>query len=169
MKNSEKKRPEEKVREKLEAFRSRLLLRFGEVGVKKITRVFWSVLIAFALLTVLFFCLRINFIEVTGDVTMFNEGDVIVAAGISEGDMLFSKTSGSIERAVLKMLPLASDVNVSKSLFGKVTIEVKFDPVKYFCENDGMYYAINEDLRIMDANKSKSKVSFSVSVSATVS
>jgi len=153
------KRPEQAVREKLESIRARMYLRFGEKGTK---RLLWGSLIAalaVVLLIVLIFSLKIKEIEVTGDVTMFNESDVISAAELSIGDSWLLRTSGNIERTVKGNLPLAKKVDVSKSLGGKIKIYVEFDTVEYYCRIGEYYYALDEELRVLDSDKSKSKYS----------
>lgn len=153
------KRPEQAVREKLESIRARMYLRFGEKGTK---RLLWGSLIAaiaVVLLIVLIFSLKIKEIEVTGDVTMFNESDVISAAELSIGDSWLLRTSGNIERTVKANLPLAKKVDVSKSLGGKIRIYVEFDTVEYYCRIGEYYYALDEELRVLDSDKSKSKYS----------
>ena len=152
-------RPEQAVREKLENARAKMYLRFGEKGTKRLLWGSLIVAVAVVLLIVLLFSLKINEIEVTGDVTMFNESDVISAAELSIGDSWLLRTSGSIERAVRSNLPLASKVEVSKGLGGKVSIYVEFDTVEYYCRIGEFYYALDDELRVLDKDKSKSKYS----------
>ena len=152
-------RPEQIVRQKLESARARMHLRFGEKGMKRLLWGSFAVAVAVVLLIVLLFSLKIKEIEVTGDVTMFNESDVITAAELSIGDSWLLRTSGSIERAVRANLPLASKVDVSKSLGGRVSIYVEFDTVEYYCRIGEYYYALDDELRVLDRDKSKSKYS----------
>ena len=87
-------RPEQAVREKLENARAKMYLRFGEKGTKRLLWGSLIVAVAVVLLIVLLFSLKINEIDVTGDVTMFNESDVISAAELSIGDSWLLRTSG---------------------------------------------------------------------------
>lgn len=154
-----KSRAEEKARRSLEGIRAKMLLRFGEAGSRKITAaiIIASVLAVLLIVAVIF--IKINSIEVTGDVTMFNESEVISAAGIDIGDGLFWKTSGQIRRDIQKNLPIAQKVTVTKSLFGKVTIDIRLLTVYYYTKIGDKYFALDEDLKVLDSNVSGSKYS----------
>jgi hypothetical protein len=102
---------------------------------------------------------RIRVIDVSGDVTMFNEGDVIRAAGISEGDLLYLRSSYQIEKKVKKNMPLCKNVDVKKSLSGKVSIDISFNEVCFYTRIGNKYYAIDENLRVLDFDESRSKYS----------
>ena len=157
--NGGEKRPEAAAREKLEAFRLKLFVRFGEKGAK---RIMYGVPIAFAALIVLLtvvFLLPVRGIEVTGNVAMFNEGEIIKAAELEEGDSLYFRSSGNIKRTIQKNLPLAKDIKVTKTFDGKVKIEIDFQNVDFYTKIGETYYAINSELRIMDVSESKSKYS----------
>ena len=158
MKNGEKK-PEEQLREKLEGARAKLFIRYGEKGARRILLGIPVGIFAVVLLAVLFFLLPIRRIEVVGEVTMFNEGEIIGAAEIEEGDSLFLKSAGRIKRTIRKNLPLTESVRVTKSLFGKVKIEIEFADVDYYCKIGDRYYAIDEELRLLDSDESKTKYS----------
>ena len=157
--NGQKGRPEDATREKLESFRTKLVLRFGINGAKRILIGVPVGLLIIAALIALLMLIPIKSIEITGDVTMFNEGEVISAAGIGEGDSLFLRSSGKIKRDIQKRLPLAESVKITKSLFGKVTIDVKFGGVDFYTEYDGKFYALDESLRVLDESDSRSKYS----------
>lgn len=153
------KKPADRVREKLNAVRVSMLMRFGEKGSKAIF-VSAVVLISLALVFLLgFLCIRIQAIEVRGNVTMFNEGEIIDAAEIDEGDGLFWKSTWAIKRNIAKNLPASADVKVRKTLLGKVIIELNLVEVDYFCKYGELYYALDSDLNVLDSNKSKSKYS----------
>ena len=154
-----KKRPEEKVREGLESARDAVIGRIGEKRVKKIIRAISVLLALAALLVVASFFFKIGSIEVTGDVTMFNEGEVIRAAQIYEGNRLFAKSSRRIERNIRAALPLAESVKVRKSLSGKVSIDIEFADVYYYTKVGDLYYALDEELRVLDFDESRSKYS----------
>ncbi len=155
----DEKRPEAIVREKLESARASLFLRFGEKGTKALFSGVIIALVVIAVAFVAFFSIRVDEIEVTGDVTMFNEGEIIGAAGISEGDSLFLRSSGRIERALKKNLPLCESVEVKKSLNGRVSVDVSFKSVNYYCKIGDIYYAIDEDLRVLDSSDTGGKYS----------
>ena len=156
---AEKKRAEDAVRERLEAARDSVVCKLGEKKVRKIAKIVKLSLIVAVLLIIVSFFIRVRSIEVTGDVTMFNEGDVIRAADISEGDMLFAKSSGKIEKNIKKALPLAESIKVRKSLFGKVKITVEFADVYFYTKIGDLYYAFDDQLTVLDISESRGKYS----------
>lgn len=155
----DKKSPEAQVRERLECVRASLFLRFGEKGTKALFSGVIIALIVVAALFVVFFSIRVGEIEVAGDVTMFNEGEIIEAAEIGEGDSLFLRSSGKIERTLKKNLPLCESVEVKKSLNGRVSIKVSFKSVDYYCKIDGVYYVVDENLRVLDSSDESGRYS----------
>jgi len=150
---------EDKARRSLEGLRAKMLLRFGEAGSRKITAAIITASVLVVLLIVAVIFIKIDSIEVTGDVTMFNESEVISAAGIDIGDGLFWRTSGQIRRNIQKNMPIAEKVTVTKSPFGKVTIEIRLMKVYYYTKIGDRYYALDENLKVLDSNVSGSKYS----------
>ena len=147
------------LREKLEGIRNRLFVKYGEKGMKRLSIIIPSVIFAVILLVLLFFFFPIRRIEVTGDVRMFNESDIIAAAEVDVGDSFFLNSSGSIKRALEKNLPLAETVKVKKTLFGKVKIEVKFREAEYFAKSGDKYFAFDKDLLVVSISETGSKFS----------
>ncbi|MBQ4091146.1 MAG: FtsQ-type POTRA domain-containing protein [Clostridia bacterium] len=150
-------RQEDKVRRALEGLRARLLMRFGEKNSKRTMGACIAGAVILIMLIVAFFAIRIDAIEVTGDVTMFNEGDIIRASGIREGDGLFWRASWTVKNNVEQNVPMTHNVRVTKSLFGKVTIYVELKPALYYCEYGGRFFAIDEQLRVLDESPSYKK------------
>lgn len=153
------KRPEERTREALEGFRAKMYQKFGARKIKWISRGIIVGLCTVLVVIAAILLIRISSIEVTGDVTMFNESEIIAAAGIDEGDGLFWTSSAKIKRNIRQNMPIAQNVKVTKSLFGKVTINVDLLEVDYYCRVGEYYYALDADLRVLDRNKSSSKYS----------
>ena len=126
------KRPEDKAREQLEGLRAKMLLRFGERKSRRIVTVAFVALAVAAVLMVAFFLIKIDSIEITGDVTVFNETEVINAADIGIGDRMFSVSAAKIKRNIKANMPIADNIKVRKSLFGKLTINVEMMAVDYY-------------------------------------
>lgn len=152
-------KPEDAVRSKLEGMRDGLFARFGEKGAKRIIFGVPALILVIILLSLVLLLIPIKSINVTGDVTMFNEGEIIRASGISEGDSLLLRSSGRIERTLKRNLPLAESVSVKKSLSGRVTINVEFADVDYYFKYGKLYYAIDDKLNVLDSDGSRSKYS----------
>ena len=151
------KRPENALRDQLEALRARLFLRYGEKGLKRITVLIPTAFFALVALILFFFLFPVRGIEVTGDATVFNEGDIIRAAEIGEGDSFFLHSSGSIKRALEKNLPLAEKVKVTKTFSGKIKIDVQFRKAQFFAKSGDVYFAFDSDLKIVGIDSSRSK------------
>ncbi len=148
---------EEAARQKLEGLRAKMILRFGEKKSRMIFNISIAAAVLLFLLILAFFLIRINRIEVTGDVTMFNEGEVIAAAEIDIGDGLFWKNSFWIKKNIEKNMPLAQRIRVRKSLLGKVSINIELLSVDYCTEIGDKYYALDSDLKVLDSNPSSAK------------
>ncbi len=148
---------EDRVRRRLEGIRAKMVMRFGEKRCRLFFRLSIAAAIIIVLLVTAFFLIRIDTIEVTGDVTMFNESEVISAAEIDIGDGLFWKNSFTIKKNIEKNMPLAQKIKVRKSLFGKVTINIELLGVDYCSKIGDMYYALDSDLFVLDSNLSSAK------------
>lgn len=149
----------EDLRARIEKIRDKIYARLGDRGLKIVKNTLVVILALSVIYLVLLFALRVRSVEIKGDVTMFNESDIIQAAGINEGDMLLGKGAWSIERKMKKNMPLIEDVKVRKSITGKVSIEVNFAEVRYYTKIGDLYYAIDESLRVLDYDESRSKYS----------
>ncbi len=148
-----------RVRKWLYSLRARLVIRFGEKGAARIYLALKIALVALILILLAFLFLRINTIVVTGDVTMFNESEVIKAAEIELGQGLFWKPSWAIKRNIERNMPIAQNVRVTKTPFGKVTINIELLSVDYYTKFGDKYYALDKDLKVLDSNISASKYS----------
>ena len=151
--------PEEKARQALEGIRAKMLMRFGEKGSRRLVRIITAGFIAAFLVIVAVLLIKIDRIEVTGDVTMFNESEVIEAAEIRIGDGLFWKSSARIKRNIRENMPLAQNVKVRKSLFGAIKINIELSGVDYYTKIGDEYYALDSQLTVLDSNASPSKYS----------
>jgi hypothetical protein len=151
------KRPENAIREKLEAMRARLFLRYGEKGLKRLTVLIPTAFFALLALILFFFLFPIRGIEVVGDATVFNEGDIIQAAEIEEGDSFFLRSSGSIKRALERNLPLAEKIKVTKTFTGKIKIDVEFRKAEFFAKCGELFFAFDSDLTVVGIDSSRSK------------
>ena len=62
-------------------------------------------------------------------------------------------------------MPLCKSVDVKKSLSGKVDIDISFDKVYFYSKIGDKYYALDENLRVLDSDESRAKYSASGAVS----
>ena len=155
--NKDGKNASDSTRELLEGIRRRMFVKYGEKGIRRIVIGIPLCLLALSLTVAVMLLFPIREIEVGGDVTMFNEGDVISAAEIEEGDSLLLNSAGRIGRNIRKNIPLTSSVQVKKTLGGKVQITVEFDTVDFYCKVGDYYYALDKNLRVLDRDESRTK------------
>ncbi len=149
----------ERVSESIESTKTKLVLRYGMQTYRRVKLVAIAVGALLLLIIAAALLLRIDSIEVTGDVDMFNESEVIRAAEIDVGDRLFAKATWTIKKNIQRNMPLAEKVTVYKSPFGKVTIKIELSGVDYYTGIGEKYYALDENLTVLDSNISGSKYS----------
>ncbi len=100
---------------------------------------------------------HIYFIRVHGD-SPYTEEEIIEAAGIERGQLLFSLDIDEAEKNILKNKPYIREVRVTRWFFSFVNIKVKSDKAKYYIQiskNTEEYYLLSEDLRVIDCRYSK--------------
>ena len=91
--NKDGKNASDSTRELLEGIRRRMFVKYGEKGIRRIVIGIPLCLLALSLTVAVMLLFPIREIEVGGDVTMFNEGDVISAAEIGSATAHRLKTS----------------------------------------------------------------------------
>ena len=147
-----------RVREILVGFRAWFFLRFGEKKAGKILIIAPIVLAALLIISIIALFIPISSIEVRGDVDMFNEGEIVEASGIGEGDLMLLHPGFAISHSLKENLPLVEKVMVYK-IFGKVIIDVEVRELDFYTMVGDKYYAIDEDLRVLDSSAKRSKYS----------
>lgn len=121
-------------------------------GVKIISLCIISVLLVGFLVLVI----RIDSIEITGDVSLFNESEIVEASELSVGGALYSKPFFVIKNSIRKNLPMAEKVSVRKNIFTrKVTIKVEFSKYEFVVQRGDKFYAVDSNLTVMDIRDSK--------------
>lgn len=160
MKEEKKTRASEAVRAFLVAARSGIIDRLGEKRGRIILFCVPIALIASILLIAAILLIPVNSIEISGDTQMFNEGDIVEASGVGEGDRLFLHPFFMISGSIKRSLPLVDRVIVIKNPFsGKVYIDVKVKQVEFYTKIGEDYCAIDENLRVLDISSNRSKYS----------
>lgn len=152
-------RAAQKAREILVGFRAGLFLRFGEKNAKRIIIGAPITLAVIILLGLVVFLTPVRQIEVSGDVDMFNEGDIVEAADVGEGDLMLLHPSFAIKKSIRDKLPMVGEIKIVKTPFGKLKIDVKVRKLDFYTKIGEKYYAIDEDLRVLDISTKKSKYS----------
>ena len=148
-----------RLRELLMGARAWLFTRFGEEKARKIL-IGAPVALGIALILILLLIFTpVRAIEVSGDVDMFNEGDIIEAADVGEGDLMILHPNFLIKSAIREKLPLVGNIKITKTPFGKLKIDVRVGEVDFYTKVGDKYYAIDEDLRVLDESTKRSKYS----------
>ena len=149
----------ERFRQFTVSARAWLFTRFGE---KKARKIIIGAPIALGIVLILVLLIAftpVRSIEVSGDVDIFNEGDIIEAADVGEGDLMILHPSFLIKRSIREKLPLVGDVKITKTPFGKLKIDVRVGEVDFYTKIGDKYYAIDEKLRVLDESTKRSKYS----------
>ena len=156
----ENRTPEQKTREKLYKLQDKIN-KGKETG--KIRKVYF---IAFAMLAilvgfvVLFFTVKVENINISGDLRAYNETRVAAASEIDIGKSIFSKSSVGIKKSIRQNIPLAEKIKVRKNIFtGEINIDVSFAPFDFYIRYDDLYYAVDENLIVVDIRESESDFS----------
>lgn len=103
-------------------------------------------------------CMLINIligvreVEIVG-ADMTERDELMMAAGIEEGSGYFSYNTGSSEENVLRLIPCVSEVDITRSVFGKVTITVTEKKAYWYAEVFDEYYALSEELQVIRRSK----------------
>ncbi len=113
-------------------------------------------IIAALLVGFLVLVIRIDSIEIEGDVTLFNESEIVEASELSVGGALYSKPGFAIKRSIRKNLPMAEKVSVRKNIFSRrVTIKVEFSDYKFVVQHGDKFYGVDSNLTVTDIRESK--------------
>ncbi len=153
----EKKTPEEKVREKLNSLKEKISRGKEDKRVRRAVIIALACLLLLVTFVVLMLTVKIKNINVTGGLRAYNETRVAQASGIDIGKSLLSKSGFAIKRSIRKNIPLADEIRVRKNIFtGEVNIEITFLPFDYYIQYKDAYYALDENLVVVDVRKSES-------------
>ncbi len=113
-------------------------------------------IVAVLLLGFLVLVTRIDSIEIKGDVTLFNESEIVEASELSVGGALYSKPGFAIKRSIRKNLPMAEKVSVRKNIFTRrVTIKVEFSDYEFVIQHGDKFYGVDSTLTVTDIRDSK--------------
>lgn len=122
--------------------------------------IFWG-MVALALIAVLAYplvrlCsakLVISEIEFVGEMP-YSEERILEAAGIERGDEIFSFRAGKSAEAVLEQFTYLKSCKISRRLPDKVVITVRAEHAVIYTLINGDYYALSEDLRVLERARS---------------
>lgn len=149
---------EDKVRKRLNDINDKLHDENNKVKLKKTIIIAAVCLGVLALIIFLMVIDKVKQIKVTGELSAYNESRVIEASDIDIGESIFKRTSFGIKRNIKKSIPMTEKVKIRRNIFtGKITIDIEFDDFDYFVKYGKNYYAVDENLVVMDKRGSKSE------------
>ncbi len=99
---------------------------------------------------------HIYFIRVHGE-SPYTDDEIVEAAGIERGQLLFSTDPGTAEQNILKNKPYIREVRVTRWFFSFLNIRVVSDKAKYYLQiskSTEEYYLLSEELRVVDCRYS---------------
>ena len=105
-------------------------------------------------LLALIVCILVNIIigvrsiEITGN-RLAPDDEITSVAGVSPGSGYFSYNTGKAEKAVLENIHCISEINISRSFFGKVRITVTEKNACWYTEIYGEYYVLSDSLEVI--------------------
>lgn len=116
-------------------------------------RIFLTVFLLFILTVVVavvgYICLfNISEITVVGDAPYTVE-EICEAAGVAEGDGLYSFSSGAAEDRLISKLPYIKSLDVERQVPDKIIFTVEYEDAVYYTEIFGKIYLMSESLRVL--------------------
>lgn len=152
----EKKTPEQKTREALTRLKEKINIGKENIRTRRIFIVACSLAALLVAFVVLLFSVKIKNINVTGELSAYNETRVAAASEIDIGRSFMSKSAFAIKKSIRKNIPLSDEIKVRKNIFtGDVNIEISFLPFDYYIKYKNAYYALDENLVVVDIRKTE--------------
>ena len=111
---------------------------------------------------VLIVCMIVNIaigireIEVKG-AGLCTPEEIISTAGIEEGKGYFSYNVSKSEKKIKELFPCVVDINISRSVFGKVTVNVTERKALWYIESYDEYFALSEELEVIKNSDSRDR------------
>ena len=156
----ENKTPEQRTREKLYKLQDKINKGKETGKIRKVYITAFAILAALVAFVVLFFAVKVKNINISGDLRAYNETRVAAASEIDIGKSVFSKSSFTIKRNIRKNIPLAEKIKVRKNIFtGDINIDISFAPFDFYIRYDDLYYAVDENLVVVDIRESENDFS----------
>lgn len=122
-----------------------------------------KLLIAFSAVALVFIiCAAVNIaigvreIDVKG-VELCTRDEILAVAGIEEGSGYFSYNTSAAEKRIKEVYPCVSDIKISRSVFGKVTVTVTEEKALWYIESYSEYFALSADLGVIKVSDSRNK------------
>ncbi|MBO7250066.1 MAG: FtsQ-type POTRA domain-containing protein [Clostridia bacterium] len=99
---------------------------------------------------------RVSKIEVFGD-SPYEREEIVNASGIRAKDKLYSIDKEEAERSIKAYCPYVDKVTIESKFPNTVKITVESKAASWYVEIYGDYYALDEDLRVLEETSNKDK------------
>ena len=113
-----------------------------------------AVILLFVIMAAVNIILGVRSVEVIGT-DMSSPDEIMSVAGIKEGNGYFSYNRSRSEEKVLQSIPCIKEIDISKSIFGKVKITVSEKKALWYTEFFGNYLALSDTLEVIRSDESK--------------
>ena len=116
-----------------------------------------------AVALVLLICMLVSFfigvqsIDVSGT-RMSTREEIIAAWGIEEGSGYFSYNTSKAEKKILDSIPCISEVEIDRTILGKVSIKVTEKEAYWYTELFGEYYVLSDSLEVIRRFESQNEL-----------
>ena len=113
-----------------------------------------AVLLTLVILAMVNIIIGVRSIEVSGT-RLSNAEEIISVSEIKEGSGYFSYNTSKAEKKVLEAVPCVSEIEISRSMFGKVRITVTEKKALWYVEFFGNYLALSDTLEVVRIEDTK--------------
>lgn len=83
-------------------------------------------------------------------VSLYSASDIITAAGIAEGDGMFSFSSAKIKQAVITACPYISDVTIHRKYPDGIVISITEEKAVFYTVISGQYALVSPTFRVLE-------------------
>jgi cell division septal protein FtsQ len=122
----------------------------------KLILAFSAIAFLFAVFAVINILIGVREIEVRG-IELCTRDEILSIAGIKEESGYFSYNTSEAEQKIKEIYPCVTDIRISRSMFGKVTVSVTEEKAFWYVESYNEYFALSMDLRVIKSSEERNR------------
>lgn len=122
----------------------------------KLILAFSAIAFIFAVFAVINILIGVREIEVRG-IELCTRDEILSIAGIKEESGYFSYNTSEAEQKIKEIYPCVTDIRISRSMFGKVTVSVTEEKAFWYVESYNEYFALSMDLRVIKSSEERNR------------
>ncbi len=115
-----------------------------------------AIALVFAVCMIINISIGVREIEIEG-ADLCTEEEILSASGVAAGRGYFSYNTSRSEKNVQRLYPCVVEINISRSVFGKVKISITEEKALWYVESFDEYFALSEDLRVIKSSDSRDR------------